>query len=437
MTVKAKSLMLENFANFDKITVNFDSNLTYLVGPNGSGKSTLGLYGFQFVMEGIAEKTSSKERTPIIGERYNFIGANNNFAKGHLVLYDDELKCDIVVKRRITAKDNSLSFEAPESVILDQKWLSDLFNVFMLSPKYFESLSPQQQAILLGVDTSMIDEKIKETKQEYTFINRQIKGLGDVPTRLPDKMEEVNISALYTQMEESMVFNRDVDISIEKRKALEERIKNGEELLKSLKKDLKGMSSTHEKIDIIAIQERIDKGKIINEQATNYNNANEKIIKKKELLQSLEENKELQSKYEAQKIKFIKAKKLPFENLSINDEGGLLLDDKYIRTPYFSTGELINIITELITSQNPDLKYIYLQDFNLLDEEKQRSIIDKLTKQGYQLVVELISGEKMEAPNVICLNECKIVGAKVETEKPKEEKSKGKMKPKPSPPDDF
>ena len=409
MTVKAKSLMLENFANFNKVTVNFDSNVTYLVGPNGSGKSMLGLYGFQFVMEGVAEKASSKDRTPIIGERYSFIGENNNFAKGHLVLYDDELKCDIVVKRRITAKDSSLSFEAPQGVVLDQKWLSDLFNVFMLSPKHFESLSPQQQAILLGIDTSEIDESIKEAKTEYTLINREIKGLGDVLEEIPGDIEEVDISKLYTDIEEAMTFNREIDSTIERKRLLEERIENGRKLLEELEQQVKTIGILKEKIDIILIQERLDKAKEINSKALQYKEVKNKINKKKELLASLEKNKELQSKFESDKVKFIKSRKLPFENLSIDENGGLLLNDKFIRSPYFSTGELINIITKLIISTEPDLKYIYLQDFNLLDESKQQSIVKELTKKGYQLVIELVSGEKMEAPNVICLNECKVV----------------------------
>ena len=83
--IKLKELNLENFGEFSQLSVSFDDNVTYLVGPNGSGKSTAGIIGLQFVMQGIAEK-SSGGNIPIIGERFRFIGENGKDAKGSIVL---------------------------------------------------------------------------------------------------------------------------------------------------------------------------------------------------------------------------------------------------------------------------------------------------------------------------------------------------------------
>jgi len=157
--MKIKSIKLENFAKYSHIEVSFDKNVTYLIGNNGAGKTTLGLNAIWFLFCGIAEK-SSKGNNPLIAERFRFIGENGASAKGEMVLIDEVRKVKIKVIRKLTKDGTSLSFEAPEGLVLNQEWLNDLFNVFLISPRSFLALDSKKQTEALGIDTSTLNLKI-------------------------------------------------------------------------------------------------------------------------------------------------------------------------------------------------------------------------------------------------------------------------------------
>jgi hypothetical protein len=85
------------------------------------------------------------------------------------------------------------------------------------------------------------------------------------------------------------------------------------------------------------------------------------------------------------------------------------LDSKPIKEPYFSTGEILKIVPTLLSTSNPDLKYVFLQDFNLMDEDKQKEIADYLTNKGFQLVVEMVGKSKVAEKNCILLKDNIVV----------------------------
>lgn len=109
------------------------------------------------------------------------------------------------------------------------------------------------------------------------------------------------------------------------------------------------------------------------------------------------------------RLKYIKAFNLPFGNLSIDDDGNLLKEGRPIKEPHFSSGELLKMVPILISTVNPELKYVFLQDFNLMDEDKQAEIIDYLTGKGFQLVIELVGRKAISDKNCIILRQCKVV----------------------------
>jgi recombinational DNA repair ATPase RecF len=165
--MKIKNISLSNFSKYDSVSVSFDDNITYLVGKNGSRKSTLGLTAIWFMFEGIAEK-ASQGKSPLIGERFRFIGPKGATAKGEMILVDEKSKAEIKVTRKLTKSGTEVFFEGPEGMEIGQKWLTDLFNVFLIAPKMFCELSPKEQAKVLGIDTKTFDEAIARLKQEYT-----------------------------------------------------------------------------------------------------------------------------------------------------------------------------------------------------------------------------------------------------------------------------
>ncbi len=408
--------MLENFGKFDKISVDFDSNVTYLIGPNGSGKSTLGHTAVQFIFEGIAEKAKSKEKHPIIGERFRFIGDRSNYAKGILVLHDEEINKDIVIKRKMDEKGSEVTFEAPLGMELNQDWLSNLFNVFFLSPKYFESISSEEQAIVLGIDVLDIDKQIETIKQEYTLINRDYKNIGELNEI--EKTETVSLSDLLKKAEEIRKHNNEIEERDDTIKDYNEELHDIELQVNTLKERYKKIkeayttlsTDTRIKQDITPILNKINEVETINSKAIQYKEYLNKKSQRESLFKQMSSNRDNLAKAQEKRTNRVKNMKLPYDNMSIDESGKLLLDGKPIKSPYFSTGELKLIEITLISQMNPELRYLYLQDFNLLDENKQKEIINFAKAKDLQLVIEYVtSEEKRSLPNMIVLKDCQIV----------------------------
>lgn len=182
-----------NIAKIDSIMVNLDPNVTYLIGMNGQGKSLVGLDIPWIAMQGIAEK-STDGRQPIYGERFRFIGPNGASGLTEIVIHDDLKNHDIRVIRKVTKSGTELSFSAPVGVHIDQAWLNELFNIFLISPNRFINLPGDQQARELGIDTSKWDKELKELKTEYTKLNGEAIKYDKLPS--VDVCTETNITEL-------------------------------------------------------------------------------------------------------------------------------------------------------------------------------------------------------------------------------------------------
>ena len=460
--MKVKSIELNNFANYNKVSVSFDDNVTYLIGKNGSGKSTIGITAIWFMFQGIAEK-SSGGNNPLIGERFRFIGPNGKTANGEMVLHDEKTGIDIKVIRKLTKTGTDLSFEAPEGVELDQAWLTDLFNIFLIAPKKFTELSSKEQAKALGIDTKQFDQRIAELKKEYTETNAIYRSFGDLSE--VEKVERVEVSELQKKKDGIRVMLNDLYL---KNKAHNEALKkeweanckeieaecakfnntqialqNTIEQANSLYSKLEGLGySGYEVSDWIkslgrpeeakvfedyyppmpvyiqelpddselkAIDEQILAAGETNNKALLYEQYLEKKTKKGVCETALKGNKERQAATEAERLEYIKAFKFPFSNLTVGEEGELLLNGKPIKAEYFSTGELLKIIPVLISTTQPELKYVFLQDFNLMDEDKQKEITEFLAGKGFQLVVEVVGKSKIADKNCILLRDNVVV----------------------------
>lgn len=458
--MKIKEITLNNFAKYDAVTVSFDDNVTYLVGKNGSGKSTLGITAIWFMFQGIAEKASGGNN-PLIGERFRFIGPKAATAKGEMILHDEKTGLDIKVMRKLTKSGSDLSFEAPEGYELGQSWLTDLFNIFLIAPKKFCELSAKEQAKALGIDTKKFDDEIYNLKKLYTEINAVYRSFGEIPEM--DKAEKVDVSALQAQKEavrvklnemylENKRANQEIKKAWEadcdlidkecsefnnKQIALENTIEQATKLysqleglgyggyevsdwIKSLGKPEESKNAEYtcepayipelpDDSELKAIDQQIIDANKINQDAFLY----EQYLLKKEQKAAkegeLKANKDKQATKEAERLDYIKSFKFPFSNLSVGEDGELFLNGKPIKAEYFSTGELLKIIPVLIATTQPELKYVFLQDFNLMDEDKQKEIEEYLTGKGFQLVVEMVGKTKVADKNCILLRDNVVV----------------------------
>jgi DNA repair exonuclease SbcCD ATPase subunit len=419
---KVKKVVLQNFKGFDQVEVNFDENITYLVGKNGSGKSTIGVDAIWAALQGIAERPANSKINPIIGSRFLFLKDPEKPATIFLYLRDEKLKTDITIKRTITERETKVTFEGPESIKLDQQWLNELFNSFLISPRKFIALTPKEQALAIGIDLSDVDAEIKAKKAEITDVNAQIKAIGQlVPVpevqrvNLQDLLDkrglivefnalqdqkQTRIDKITTQVNE---VNRQLEEARKKVAELELRVKNGNDMLKGAEQPLP-------KTSLVEIDKDLAEADMKNQEAGAWKTYNDKKTRYDECQVTL-------SKFEGDKDKLIKTRlekiqsmKLPFANLSVNEEGELMFDGRYIKREYFSDGELISMVPVILTQKDQDFKYVYIQDFNLLDEDNQKKVTDYLTKHGFQLVIEYIGKPQPGMQNVIELKNFKIVG---------------------------
>jgi DNA repair exonuclease SbcCD ATPase subunit len=414
--MKLKKLKLKNFANFTDFEIEFNENITRLVGFNGSGKTTIGLTAIWAGLKGIAEKSKDS----LIGERFRFIGPGKASSDIEIILKDEIKNVEIKVKNHITNQTNNISFKAPDGYKLSNDWINNLLSVAFLSAKNFTMLNSKEQALLLGIDTSDIDEKIKKEKDEFTLLNRDLKNIGEV--NFVEKFEKVSISELLHEKQNIEQFNSNQDIladdimkhekllsDLENEKndllnrleLLEKRIENGKEKIKTLQQP-------EQKKDLTEIINKIENAEDINIKHNKYLDFVEKSNKRDGLILEIESNKKKQSDLKKERIDFIKSFHLPYDGLEINDKGELLLNSRPIKEPYFSKGELELIVARLYKSKNPELKLRFIDDFELLDENNQEKIITELINDGFQVITAEV-GEKSEKENVIILRECTIL----------------------------
>jgi DNA repair ATPase RecN len=483
--MKIKNIQLQNFAKYDQVNVSFDDNVTYLIGKNGSGKSTIGITAIWFMFQGIAEKASCGNN-PLIGERFRFIGNKAATAKGEMVLYDEVKGIEVKVMRKLTKTGTDLSFIGPDGMVLDQKWLTDLFNIFLIAPKRFQELSPRDQAKAIGIDTSKYDTELADLKKKYTEINAVYRSYGDITPM--EEVKAVDITALQhkkqtTQFERSeqrkgisnrlndeylknkqenkdakdswelskksideacrlhneqqadrrVVFNKCSDAlailmangfsgedakswiktiadSIQPDKTSSDQYQP-EPTYKEERPDDKELTEFDQQTHTImaAIDADIQSANEANQKAIVYTQYLDKVKQKEAKGKELSDNQSDQKAKEEARLNYIKGFELPFGNMTIGEDGELLLSGKPIKEPYFSTGELLKIIPVIISTSNPELKYVFLQDFNLLDDVKQEEITEFLVSKGYQLVIEYVGKETMVDKNCILLKDNVIV----------------------------
>lgn len=399
---------MKNFANFSEITCNISPDVTYLVGQNGSGKSTLGITAIWACLRGIAEKGNVLK-----GKRFNWIGPASNEAEVSIVLRDD--KGEYKISRKITKDSQSLEITSPTGEKLDQKFIDEFWNDLMLSPIAFSKLTPKEQAKHLGIDTSEFDTKIAELKEEATFIRREVKNFGEI--EVPEKVEPVDVSELNQEKNRIIQFNQEQDLLRRQYNEISGKIGSAQEQIERKRKEIEALEQAIKDLEMSAeqlpnpqhpietdgIDQKISEASSINAKAAAYKAACEKEEQKALKEQGLSENLEQQKAQVEAKIRYCQELDLPFSNLSIDDDGSLLMDGRPISPPHFSTGELIKICCTLLSSRSPQWKYVFLEQFDLLDEQKAEEVLSWLSEHGFQVVVEKV-GKQMDGENVIILS---------------------------------
>lgn len=402
--MKIKQISMKNFANFHEFTCNLSQGVNYCIGSNGSGKSTTGIISVWCCLQGIAERGTEVLK----GKRSMWVGKYGNDAEVTIILTDPD-GVEYTVNRKIL--ENKLEITASDGRKLDQKWVDSFWNQMMLSPVAFSRLSPKEQAAYMGIDTAEYDQKISELKDEAKIHRAMIKGFGEI--EIPDKVEPVDVSELSREKDEIVKFNQEQRDKATALAAKSDEIKRLDAHIAELQEKLQlAMVSRENRVGECAklpqpqemlptdtIDQKISEASEVNAKAIAYQQAVEKQAQKEKKEQELSENKSLQDAEVAKKVAYMQELDLPFSNLSIDDNGGLMMDGRPIQTPHFSTGELIKICTMLLMSQNKDengLRYVYLENFDLLDDTKSKELLDWMMEENIQVLCERVVSNQPE-----------------------------------------
>jgi recombinational DNA repair ATPase RecF len=440
--MKIKKIMLKNFANVSEIEVSLSDKITYLIGENGAGKTTVGLNAVWFVLKGLAKKG----KDVLHGERFRFVKDQQSPAVGQLLLYDEVNDINIVIQRKMTAKRSALKIVASDGRELDSSYIEDIFNILTINPEGFAKLSPKEQSLSLGIDTSKFDDlkKIKyEERKEANYNTKQkkqvLENLGKV-----EKVEKVDIRELIKQRAEieernkaklkveqervdkeiqtAIKFNTiqkerkneihdleatifEIDLKIKKLKQSKQTLNKK---LASLP-DPKPLLSTNLKIKEIEIEdttkndEEILQAEKININYQKYIDYRNVKKEHKELNEISKRKDDELKEIENNRATYLKSCNLPLKNMSIDEDGGLLINNKPFCKPYFSKGEILKLGVILAAISNPKLKYVYIPDSQCLDDKNKKLIFSNLVKLGYQVVAEHVGTEEMSDHTSIIL----------------------------------
>ena len=424
-TYKIKDLKLKNFAKFENLEIEFNDKITHLVGVNGSGKSSI-LTAIWAGLKGISENDKGGQ---LIGDRFKFIGGKGKSADIEITLVDTVRNAEIKVRNHITEQTNKITFTAPEGYKVDSKWLDGLLSAAFLSAKNFTLLDGRKQAVLLGIDTKEFDIQLEALKEEFTLINREIRNIGELVN--PGEVVKVSVGDLVQEKDKIDRFNLEQNQKKSK-------IENNKRILFDLEGEKKVLEEKLNLINIkinenkilfdslpvpLAVQDnseildKIRNAETINTKADEYNRFLVKS-KAKELKEAeLNSNKLKQGEVVASRLDYIKNFNFGFEGLDVDEKGGLTLNGRPLKEPYFSKGEFELIVAELYRSINPSFKVRFLDDLEVLDNKNRELIINKLLDAGFQVITAEVGDEIKTKENTILLRECKVASDEKKVEK--------------------
>ena len=460
--MKIKQIMYKNFVNISEMTINLKDDVTFFIGVNGSGKTLAGLTGIWFAFKGIAKIGKGV----LHADRFRFIGSNGPTAETQILLHDEIENIDITITRKLLKNKTELKITASDKRQLPANFIDDIFNIFSINPMGFAKLDPQEQSVALGVDTSENDRMKKvayDERHEIGYDVKRLKGameeIGDVEAiekidiqellKAKDKIEATNTKAVEEvraerdkTIQEALDYNQkqtdkqaaitDITRDIEN---AEEGIKALHNSIERLKRQIIDDKKTHAKLldkrnqlptpaekkttnpivkmplteSTSEVNRQIQAAETINQQAMLYQQSVD-AKNKYEIAKTNYDNKtaELQT-IEDNRIEYLKSCNLPFANITIDDTGGVLINDRPFSETYFSKGEILRMGIKLAASVNPKLKYVFIPDSQSLDEKNREKLFEELTEAGYQVVAEYVDTEKRKDHGSILLKESKVV----------------------------
>jgi len=419
--MKLKNIKIKNFKGMQAVEVSFGKQVTHLVGMNGAGKSTL----FDAIWAAFRGVGSKGEM--LIGDRFRVIGGHGKTADIEVTLIDEKNNNEkIKIVRKISKSANTMKIEAAPGYNIDNEWVRNLLSVAFFNAYNFIQKSGLEQSKLLGIDTKEFDDKMATLKEHYTDINREYRRLGAIEE--PDKVRAVDVSALLDEKNAALEFNKkqlaksdeilssgdEVAVIKGDIASLKNKLELKERALVTAEKYHRNLPDPEPDIDWMVIDDKIKAASEINAKAANYAHYMKTKEKEGQIIDMLNKCRDDQQKVDADKAAYVQAQLSGMEGVGVDENGGLLAYDKDgkarpINRGEFSTGELYRIVFLLYAATKPELKTVFIDNFENLDPKNQERLIDSAEILGFQVITASVGVVANDNSSVL-LRECKVVG---------------------------
>lgn len=447
LTYKVQSVAVENFKGLTKLEVTLNGGHRTFIGMNGAGKTSL----LQAMIMGLTgEQTKSNGKKLLQKEKYKLVANGAKSANIDTKLIEVETDKIVVISRKVSKSGSELTkIEYEDGTPIDPAFMDNLVSQCSVDVDKFFSLTPKQQTEYFGVDTSKHDAEIKEAKATLSDANKaklaisaELKILGEV-----EEVEELESGSIQQELEDIVKHNKQVD-TVEKwfekedsklealqaehltleddvdriRRELEEAenklAENNDNIAEQItfikkKEDeanSKGALTRKNNNDAFKRLSEIDS---INKKAREY----QKYLATKESLETAKskwvEAKQVVDTKERARVDYLQSLDMPRE-IDFDSNGGLLFEGKELDEINFNASKLMLIIIAISKNQGSRLKTFFIKNINLLDKDT----LEKVNKQGYQLISEMVYSHPEDAVGAVFIKESKIVDSLDEQVKP-------------------
>ena len=251
----------------------------------------------------------------------------------------------------------------------------------------------------------------KEKKSDELF-NENCDTLKDLLTYFDNKvgisnerfeiLDKITIHKQHTKVFDKRIFEEEVKL-INEPKYLDENI--GPVSVAIELPDEPEYESTEE------LDKQIENATVTNEKASKY----ERYLSEIKTIEEAKENYKTLTEQivisRAKKIEEIKNSDIPFSNLELDDELGLVIKGRPFNEDNFNTAELVRIGTRILIEALPKdgLRTIFIQHGEMLDENNIKQLAKISGEHNVQFIIEMQGKEKIENGFNILLKELKII----------------------------
>jgi hypothetical protein len=311
--------------------------------------------------------------------------------------------------------------------------MENLISQFSINPYNFVNLSPQEQAKMVGVDTTKFDSGIKELKSELSIANREKLRLMKLippteeepkaitvtsPSEIIEQINKVNEHNAKVDQVNRLIDNhrKDRKALVVKQEDYRSEIVRLEELIMDCEKEVISIDmliNTTEEEQAKRGEDKYIEKELLETQLKNIEKDNREADEYKRFIENCKNLDVSKGEYTkiasqiadlgAEKVSYLQSQSFPKE-VSIDDEGGLLINGRELDETSFNHAKVMEIILALLKKDNATLKTIFIKDGNLYDSET----LARLEAMGYQLLIEVVKND-LPTERVVYIKESKVV----------------------------